>query len=195
MIVVLAKGKTKKTIASANSKGWIGPGDEHWPCEELSSEKAFIARWKQLQKQGYKDAAYISSKPKRSAKKQMYFVKATSTKDALFKAFAAWTKKQPYGSIGYFEVITGKLPKKLTADAELTKSGSSLLHLPDGSVIAASATGQVFFLDSEGGKPKRIADDVRGFLTKLSKGKTGANDLDDKAATGRKALAEWLTAQ
>lgn len=194
MIVVLAKGKTKKAIASPKAKGWVGPGDERWPCEELKSEPAFITRWKQLNKQGYKDTEYLTSKPKKSAKQEMYFVKAT-TKDPLFKAFAAWSKKQPYGSFGYFEVITGALPKKLTSDAELTKSGRSLLHLPDGSIVAASAAGPIFFLDSEGGKPKRIGDDVRGFLTKLSKGKTGVNDLDDKDATGRKALVEWLATQ
>jgi hypothetical protein len=196
MLVVLMKGKTKRVVASPKATGWIAPDHEDFPhTTQLKTESAFIAHWKKLQKQGYKDTAYITARPKSRPRKQAYVVKAAGPMDPLFKAFAGWLKAQAYGAVGYFEVQTGKLPKRISSDSELIKSGRSLLHLPEGSVIAANATGQILLLDSDGGEPKRLADGVRPFLAKLAKGRTGASDLDDKDATGRKALAAWLASR
>lgn len=196
MIVILAKGKTTQVLVSPKSKGWLAPGDKHFPGTDFESDEAFTTEWKKLNKQGYKDTEYISSQPKKKpAKEQRYTVKVSGTVDPLYKAFAAWAKTQTYGAVGYFEVITGKIPKEITDDAALVKTGRALLSLPDGSLIVANAAGELVALDSEGGKPKRIATGMRPFLEKLAKGKTGVSDLDDEDATGRKALKAWLADQ
>jgi hypothetical protein len=153
------------------------------------SEAAFIKKWKALEKARFKLIRTESIPPKRKATK--YTVKLGKPSDALLVSFGAWLKTQVYGSVGYFELIAEKIPKRITSDVSLAKSGRSFVALPDGSLVVANQAGKIIFLDSEGGKPKPIADNLRDFLTKLAKGRTGIGDLDGKL---RKALAQWLDA-
>jgi hypothetical protein len=192
MICVLMKGKTKIVIASPNSAGWLEPGDEDYPYTVYKTSGAFIKRWKDLEKAGYKLVRFDSSKPKRKKRTQKYTVKVSGANDPLLGAFAGWLKRQVYGSIGYFELVTGKIPARITGDVDLAKTGRAFASLPDGSLVACGRDGKIKLLDSEGGKPKLLAGDLRAFLGKLAKGRTGVSELDDDDATGRKDLAAWL---
>jgi hypothetical protein len=194
MVCVFMRGTTKQVISTLSSAGWIKPGDDDWPFTVYKTEAAFVKKWKALEKAKFKLVRTESVAPKRKAAAK-YTVKLSAPKDALLTAFATWLKAQVYGSVGYFDLITEKIPKRITQDADLAQSGRSFVSLPDGSLVVADRTGQIVFLDSEGGKPKAVASDLRTFLAKLAKGRTGVSDLDDKDATGRKALAAWLAKQ
>ena len=189
MICVFTRGKTKQVISTLSSADWLRPGDEDYPVTVYKSEAAFIKKWKALEKARFKLIRTESSRPKRKVSK--YTVKVGKPSEVLLVSFGTWLKTQVYGSVGYFELVGEKIPKRITSDVSLAKSGRSFVALPDGSLVVADLAGKIIFLDSEGGKPKPIADDLRGFLTKLAKGRTGIDDLDGKP---RKALAQWLDA-
>lgn len=191
MICVFMKGATKEVISTLSSASWIKPGDSDWPFTVYKTEAAFLKRWKALEKAKFKLVRTESSPPKR--KPQKYTVKLKSTQP-LLKAFGAWLKPQLYGSVGYFELISAKIPTRITKDAALAKNGQAFISLPDGSLVVQHDE-KIVFLDSEGGKAKALAPDLHGFLTKLAAGRTGVGDLDDKDATARKALKAWLTTQ
>jgi hypothetical protein len=190
MICVFMKGTTKQVISSSSSADWIKPGDADWPVTVYKTEAAFLKKWKGLEKAGYTLVKTLSIAPKRKATK--YVVKVKGSSDARLSAFGAWLKAQPYGAVGYFELVAQKLPKGLTQDDALAREARGFISLPDGSLVVANASGKILLLDSEGGKARTLADSLETFLTKLAKGRTGVDELDDKAATGRKALTDWL---
>jgi hypothetical protein len=189
MICVFTRGATKQVISTLSSADWIKPGDEDYPVTVYKTEAAFIKKWKALEKAKFKLIRTESIPPKRKVSK--YTVKLGKPSDVLLMSFGTWLKTQVYGSVGYFELVAEKIPKQITSDVNLAKSGRSFVALPDGSLVVADQGGKIIFLDSEGGKPKAIADNLRGFLMKLAKGRTGIDDLDGKA---RKPLAQWLDA-
>lgn len=194
MINIFVKGKKTIIIASPNSADWnLKRGDEYYPEVIYKTSDAFTKKWKELERSGYKLVKFISSKPAGKSKKK-YFVKSTPAKDVppLLKEFAGWLKGQVYGSVGWFELITKKLPKELVADKKLIANSVSFINLPDGSEIALTQNSTVTFFDSEGGKPKQIANSLKEFLAKLSLGKTGVSDLDEIEASGRIALQEFI---
>lgn len=198
MICIFVKGKQTRVIGSPNSASWkIKPGDEYYPDQIYKSAEAFTKKWKELEKSRYKLVKYTSSAPKTKSKKS-YYVKISNVAGlavpTLLKDFAVWLKKQPYGSIGWFELITKKIPKQL-AEKNLFNNAISFISLPDGSEVALSKNGSVTFLDSEGGKPKIVATNLRVFLNKLASGKTKVMDLDDNKEGDRKPFQAWLKAK
>jgi hypothetical protein len=130
-----------------------------------------------------------------------YFVKlkapAGHAIPALLQDFGDWLAKQTHGSLGYFELITSRIPKEwnLEAAQRLTKDGFSFLELGDGSLLVLLNRPEhlpaVVLLGSEG-DTSTVATSLEEFLQQLGKGETGIDDLDDEEATGRGKLQAWL---
>lgn len=116
---------------------------------------------------------------------------------ALLGELGEWLRTQPYGSVGWFELITEPIPSAWNPDAaeRLSKAGFSFLHLPEGSMLAllkhdGKAPPAVVLLGSEG-ETATVALSLEELLFDLAKGDTQVADLDEEA-TGRGELGAWL---
>ena len=113
----------------------------------------------------------------------------------LLRDFARWLRKQPYGSVGYFEFRIDDIPMQLIDDEALRNACTAVLTLGEGSLIALHQNGSVILLDSEGAPPRILGETLDGFLSKLAQGQTGNGDLDAPKADRRPKLKAWLEAR
>jgi len=136
------------------------------------------------------------------AKTKNYTVKLKSvpkghTVPPLLRAFGAWLAKQPYGSVGFFELVAAPVPGPF-GDADfktLARDSWCFLFLPDGGTLAFITTVKpapvVRFGDED--ETRVVAPSLEAFLLALAAGKTRIDELDDDAAP--EALAAWLAAK
>ena len=119
------------------------------------------------------------------------------------KTLAEWLRKQPHGSLGWFDVFGAfAIPKEWDEEnaERLAKGGFAFLSLPDGSLLAlletaAGAPPAVVLLGSEGDR-RTVANSFEELLALWSKGETEISELDGKeGAAGRKLLGKWLADQ
>lgn len=118
--------------------------------------------------------------------------------------FAAFLKKLPRGSLGYFDVASEPISDSWVGDDDATdavrKHLGMFLELHDGSQLALWDHGgpspAVVMVGSEGDL-ENVAPTFSDFLVALSKRDTGVADLDgdeddDDSPSKRDALAKWL---
>jgi hypothetical protein len=116
----------------------------------------------------------------------------------LLQRFGKWLARQPYGAVGWFELLVEAAPPEWSPEVatRLGRDGFSFIHLPDGSLLLALRPGRrrhpaVALLGSEG-ETGTIASSIEEFLLLLAAGETGVDELDDEEADGRGRLQAWL---
>lgn len=112
----------------------------------------------------------------------------------LLREFGAWLARQPYGSVGYFELIASPVRGGFgDADAAtLARDAWCFADLPDGAMLAllSVATPAPVVLFSDDADIRVVAPSLEAFLIALATRKTRIDDLDD--AKNATALSTWL---
>lgn len=115
----------------------------------------------------------------------------------LLRDFGSWLARQPYGSVGFFELIASPIRGSF-GDADfktLARDSWCFVDLPDGAtlglVAAAKPAPVVLFGDED--ETRVVAPSLEAFLLALAAGKTRISELDDAENTD--AFTAWLAAK
>jgi len=115
---------------------------------------------------------------------------------ALLAAFGNWVAKQPYGSVGFFDLGAAPVAGPY-GDADFTQLKQDawcFACLPDGAQLALLTAMKpapvVLFGDED--ETASIAPSLEAFLYALAAGKTGVADLDEDENSRRADLTAWL---